>query len=221
MGIVNVMEDTVRATVDDVLQENTRNGVSLDDYREDIVAYVLNRIPSRYITGERGLIHSRIDHNDSAQDNVDIRLHVYEAISTVQRRKPTTPSLDSESFKKEYYFPYIIGEILEESTFSVIPDVEVFLHFDGISARMIDKAWQNPYKTCKATKGFYLFWPDFVETKMHPTEEIDFEIVFRHKSFYQKIISFKLNAHRGYCLNRYKVIPISLIKLREGEKFPL
>lgn len=215
MGIVNVMEDTVRAAVNDVLQENSANGVSLEGYREDIVAYVLNRIPTKYITGERGLLHTRIDYDDSTQFKVDILLQVHEALRIVQRRRPASQPINIESFKKEYYFPYVVGEVLEEISFTAVPDVEASLCYNGRSAKMIDNAWENPYKTCRATKGFYLFWPDFIISEMIPHDGVEFGILFRHADYYEKTISFRLNVFKGYNFNRYKVIPISLLRLRE------
>jgi hypothetical protein len=218
MSIVNIMEEKIKATVNEVL-EIREDRFLLVKYMEDIIAYVLNRVPSRYITSERGFIHNEIDFSVNTQLLADIRFCVNDAIRTlIMRREPDTHSNIRDVIPgKHYYFPYVVGEVLEESTFSVIPDVEVQLIYNDNPAPMIDPGWHNPYHTCKATKSFYLFWPDFIREEMTTTGENIFKVVFRHKKFYKKEVAFSLRSLENFNINKSRVIPLALLRLQEGE----
>jgi hypothetical protein len=218
MSIVNIMEEKIKAAVNEVLSIR-EDRFLLVKYMEDIVAYVLNRVPSRYITGERGFVHNEIDFSVNTQLQADIRFCVNDAIRTLlQRREPDLhESIFNNVSGKHYYFPYIVGEVLEESTFSYISDVEVQLLYDNAPATMIDPGWKNPYLTCNSTKSFYLFWPDFVKEEMTTTGENIFKVIFRHKKFYKKELAFSLRALENFNINKSKVVPLALLKLQEGE----
>jgi hypothetical protein len=218
-GMVNVMEDKIKATVNEILEVREDRFI-LIKYTDDIIAYVLNRVPSRYITSERGFIHTEIDYSINMQLQADIRFCVNDAIRTLShRREPERHSgLSLENIiGKHYYFPYVTGEVLEESTFSIIPDVEVRLIFNDYPVPMIDPGWTNPYYTCKATKGFYLFWPDFLNGEMSPDADNIFKIVFHHKKFYKREISFTLRALDKFTYNKSQIVPLVLLNLLAGE----
>ncbi len=221
MSLVNIMEQKIKATVNEIL-EIREDRFILVKYMEDIVAYVLNRVPSRYITSERGFVHNEIDFSLNTQLKADIRLCVNDAIRTLlQRREPDQRvNLFNDVAGKHYYFPYVVGEVLEETTFSVIPDVEVQLVFNESHAPMIDPGWINPFYTCKATKSFYLFWPDFIKEEMNAAGDNIFKVIFRHKKFYKKELAFPLRALDNFNVNKSKVIPLALLRLQEGEIFP-
>lgn len=222
MGIFNIMEDKIKAAVADIL-EKSRDRHILVNYTEDIIAYVLNRVPSRYISSERGFMHTEINYAINTQLQADIKFCVHDAIRTLTNRRQAGEHSNfyEEISKKHYYFPFIIGEVLEESTFSVIPGIEVQLVYNDQPVSMIDDAWINPYFTCKATRGFYLFWPDFIREEMDPFGDNIFKAVFRHKKFNKKEIAFKLRAMEEYDYNKSKVIPLTLMRLKKGEEISL
>jgi len=214
MSLVNMMEDKIKATVNEVLSVRDDRFL-LTKYMEDIVAFVLNRVPPRYITSGRGLIHNEIEFSINSQLQTDIRLCVNDAIRTLtSRREPEkNASLMSDYVGKHYYFPYVIGEVLEESTFSIIPDVEVKLFYNNSPVSMIDPSWANPYITCNATKGFYIFWPDFLKEEMDTAGDNIFRISFRHKKFFKKELSFSMRALDNINMNRSLVVPLALLKI--------
>ena len=77
-----MMEDKIKATVSDMLAGREDRYI-LINYIDDIVAYVLNRVPPRYITSERGFIHNEIDFSINTQLQADIRFCVNDAINTL------------------------------------------------------------------------------------------------------------------------------------------
>ena len=119
---------------------------------------------------------------------------------------------------KHYFFPYIIGEVLEETSFTVIPDVEVHLMYNDYPVPMIDPGWANPYYTSKATKGYYLFWPDFIKGDMNTEGDNIFKIIFRNKKFFKKEISFSVKALEKFNYNKSQVLPLALLTHQDGEE---
>ena len=88
MEFFNLIEMIVKDIVDEVL-EKEEDFKSIKFHRNDIIAYVLNRVPPRYVTGERGIIHSRIDSRLKYQDHTDILFLTYEAIGLFSKRRST------------------------------------------------------------------------------------------------------------------------------------
>ncbi|MBN2038594.1 MAG: late competence development ComFB family protein [Spirochaetes bacterium] len=220
MGIVNIMEDKIKSTVIDVLATRDDRFL-LTSYIEDIIAYVLNRVPPRYITSERGFVHSEIEFSIDIQLQADIKFCVDDAIRTlIHRREPEarnaeTDYLNEISVSKHYFFPHIAGEVLEDSTFKIIPNVEIQLVYNDSRVPMIDPAWSNPYFTCNSTKGFYMFWPDFMPDDMNNSGDNLFRIIYHHKNYHRKEVSFSLRVMDKFTYASEKVIPLTFLKPRD------
>ena len=82
---------------------------------------------------------------------------------------------------------------------------------------MIDASWVNPYSTSKATMGYYHFWPEVDLAELPEGEEVTFEIVFSHPKFESKSVMFSVMPSENFDPSKSKVIPIALLKLKEGE----
>jgi len=115
------------------------------------------------------------------------------------------------------FSPHLIGEVLEETTFSIVSDINVYLLLNGHPASMIDSSWVNPYSTSKATMGYYHFWPEVDLAELPEGEEVTFEIVFSHPKFESKSVMFSVMPSDNFDPSKSKVIPIALLKLKEGE----
>ncbi|MCX7679904.1 MAG: late competence development ComFB family protein [Spirochaetes bacterium] len=216
MAIRNIMEDVVASVVYEVLSKEKKVEY-IEVYFDDIVAYVLNRIPPRYVTSERGILHDRIDFSRSAQRRSDILFLVHEAMRFVQSRRstPSPPSRIDESAKMKF-FPHVLGEVLEETTFNPISGIEISLLYNNQHAQMIDPNWPNPYKTNKATKGFFHFWPKFIEGEMDEFSPIEFVLRFSHPALEELETRFSLKAVTSFNLGNSHVLPITLMKTKEG-----
>ncbi|MCL1833758.1 MAG: late competence development ComFB family protein, partial [Leptospirales bacterium] len=124
MKLFNLVELVVEDTVDEVLAKE-KDAKNIKYHRSDIIAYVLNRVPPRYVTGERGIIHARIDPMLKYQEQTDILFLTYEAIKIFSERRSTDAEfveVKIEDFSA--FMPHLMGDILEESSLSIIPDVE-------------------------------------------------------------------------------------------------
>ncbi len=217
MAIRNLMEDVVASVVMEVLSREGKKLSHPDVYYDDIIAYVLNRIPSKYITSERGILHDRIDMHSTVQQRSDILFIVHEALSHVKNRRDSTAHSDySEISRKSFFFQHIIGEALEETSFNPVPGIEVTLLFGKKNASMIDPTWQNPYLTMKSTRGFFHFWPDFIEGEMDGGSPVEFTLRFSHPMLKTREVPVSLKVVETFNLHDSHVVPITLLQTMDG-----
>jgi competence protein ComFB len=220
MAVKNLMEDIVESLVEEVLAKTSKDeDGNVVIYKDDVVTYVLNRIPPKYYTSERGILHGKLDSQFVFQQKTDILLLTHEAINTIKKRRSSELPASGEKKQKGFFLPHILGEILEETTFSIIPKVTVTLLYKNKPAEMIDKNWKNPYVTNKSTKGFFHFWPELHNPEKEIKKggrEIPFAILCTHPKFNEKKIEFNLALVEGQ--NAYKsfIMPMILMEKLEG-----
>lgn len=216
MEYFNIIEMIVKDIVDDVLARDEKYR-SIKYHRNDIIAYVLNRIPPRYVTGERGIIHTRIDPALKYQQHTDMLFLIYEAMELFSKRRPT--EIDDKKDKGEKFsglMPHILGEVLDESTLSIIPDLKVTLLYNDEPVPMMDQGWKNPYITAKATRGYYHFWPGYIQEKMGGSDTINFKISFQHPKFQEYALDLQSKVNRNSNVWSTQSIPMVLMKLKDG-----
>jgi competence protein ComFB len=217
MEFFNVIEMVVKDIVDDVLARDEKYK-SIKYHRNDIIAYVLNRIPPRYVTGERGIIHTRIDPALKYQQHTDMLFLIYESMELFSKRRPTEIDDTKESGEKfSGLMPHILGEVLEETTLSIIPDLKVILLYYDEPAAMMDQGWKNPYITTKATRGYYHFWPGFIKDKMGENDPINFKISFQHPKFREHALDLQCRINRSKNAWSSVSVPLVLLKLKDGQ----
>lgn len=216
MAIKNLMEDIVTNTVRELLKKES--DVSRNKQNEDdIIAYVLNRVPPRYFTSERGVIHGKIESRFKFQERTDVLFLTHEAIEVIKKRRASASPAEYEEIGREgRMLPHVMGEVLEETTFSVIPGVEVLLLYKNKPAEMIDKSWKNPLTTNRAINGYYHFWPKYLPDDMAGAGDIPFRIEFDCPNFKKKHVDFTVRAVDNINLYESKIIPISLLQVKEG-----
>jgi competence protein ComFB len=84
MQLVNFMEEIVKKTLDDLLQEPSYSYLNLDDKAKlDILAYALNHLPPRYAVTEKGLLFTRLN-EFKQQFTTDIVVELTKAIKRVE-----------------------------------------------------------------------------------------------------------------------------------------
>ena len=218
MTIRNMMEDIVDDLAREVLKREFKGIKVSGSLMDDLTAYVLNRISPSYFTSERGILHGKLDSKYVFQKNTDILLLIHEFMNTIRERRE---SIDLTSYHeltgKQYFFPHIIGEVLEESTFSIVDDVETTLLYRDAAAGMIDPGWSNPYRVSSGTRGFFHFWPEYDPDIIKEQGEVPFTVRYSHPKFKDLSISIKLPILDNINLHKSHVIPITLLALKEGE----
>lgn len=168
MKIRNLMEDLVETKVnklyDDLKKYNTVwLTCDCENCRLDAMAFVLNRIPPKYIISSRGITHTAADQN-LTQIKADIDTLAMEGIRLVSSSKRPTHNINATSealyisgSTPYFFFPVFTGTVMDGTTFEPLTDVSITLIKDGKNAEMIDQTWNNPTKTYLSTKGTYSF----------------------------------------------------------------
>jgi competence protein ComFB len=216
MPVTNLMKDIVINIVDEVLKKENVKNIN-GNGRDDIIAYVLNRVQPKYVTSERGLLYGILDAKYQVQQRVDILFLIYEAIYQIQNRRDSNNAVKETVIpERNSYLPHIVGQVLEETSLSIVPDVEVTLIYGGMPAPMVDSDWDNPYKTIAATKGHFHFWPKYAKTEMGKGPHIPFSIMFKHDQCVAETIDLSLEVVRNADFGRSLFIPIVLMKTKEG-----
>ncbi len=218
MAIKNMMEDIVSSSIEEVLNKNQDFGSYRSSFQE-IMAFVLNRIPPKYVTSERGILHTEIDSKFMFQQRSDILFLIHEAITHIKTRREKAAIVSSASDEgHKLYFPHLIGQIVEETTFSPVAEVKISLLNKGKIVKMMDENWKNPYYTNKSTKGYFHFWPVFDEECVIEKDAVEFEIKFEHSKFQSTSVKISLPVEVGYNLTRSHALSLTLLKLINPEE---
>jgi competence protein ComFB len=180
MKLKNYQEDLVLHVTDIVLKD--RPDIEVDEeLLHDVAAYTLNRLPPRYIMGERGFTRLAADHwvdtdnEDGLAGLVEVLILVNKAIEIVKSRRrsddpfahPEHPAEESFPDVRKYWhnLPYLIGRVLDKKTGKPVLDARVRVTIDGRLAKPAERGWLNPYRTNAGTKGFYSFLPKPIQSR--------------------------------------------------------
>lgn len=169
MKIRNLMEDLVETKVNKLYDDLKRTDTpwlscDCEDCRLDSIAFVLNRIPPKYIVSSRGITHT-IAEGNLTQVTADIDTIAIEAIRLVNfSKRPThNKNANAENYFADgktpyFFFPTFSGTVLDGTTFEPLPNATVSLFQNENLVSMINKTWFNPTKTFPSTKGTYSFY---------------------------------------------------------------
>ena len=168
MQLKNYQEDIVLKAIDIALEERPE---LQDDPAavNDVAAYVLNRLPPRYIMSERGftrLAAEHLDeHNSSLGSMIGILVLVNQGIDVVtRRRKPSVnasgqPISMEEQLSPVHNLPQIFGKVVNAESGAAVHGASVRLSINGRTATPAEPGWPNPFVTQRSTNGYYSFWP--------------------------------------------------------------
>lgn len=175
MEIRNLMEDAVKAVVDELFElesKDHRLGYCVcDQCRLDVACYVLNRIKPEYIVSSRGFAYSEKEGLDKVQRQVDVISLVKEGWGKVSHAPRSTSDHGAPAGFVEpkggpsYNFPSIMGRAFDGRTFAPIVEGHVTLLEAGVEVAMVDQNWQNPFILANGTAGMFTFWPSPIRSK--------------------------------------------------------
>ena len=187
MDIRNIMEDAVKAMVEELFEREDREKrlgyCTCDQCKLDVACYVLNRVKPEYIVSSRGLAYSEKEGLDKVQRQADLVSLVKEGWGKVSHAprptsdhvggNPPTPSSKGPVFN----FPTIMGRVFDGRTFAPLGEGVVRLLAEGAEADMVDPNWQNPFVLAGATGGTYIFWPrSIIASPEEGERKVAFEI---------------------------------------------
>jgi hypothetical protein len=203
MRLKNYNEDLVLDTLKIVLKDRT-DIKQTKSFMLDVAAYTLNRIPSKYITSERGFTRELIQ--SAVEDEEERLVNIIELIALINRgidvvskrrknhrvRQKLAPSeeVDDVEVQLTYFYnlPHIFGRIVNSHTGSPVISAKVSLFVNNTLSVPAEPGWENPYRTNEQTKGYFSFWPQ-PEMGSEDSLKVEFSIGFSHKEY--KSLTFR------------------------------
>jgi competence protein ComFB len=187
MDIRNIMEDAVKAMVEELFERENREKrlgyCTCDQCKLDVVCYVLNRVKPEYIVSSRGLAYSEKEGLDKIQRQADLVSLVKDGWGKVSHSpRPTSNHVggnppDAKLEGPVFNFPTIMGRVFDGRTFAPLGEGVVNLLAEGAEADMVDPNWQNPFVLAGATGGTYIFWPrSMIASPEERERKVAFEI---------------------------------------------
>jgi len=200
MRLKNYNEDLVLDTVKIVLKD--RSDVRpTRSFILDVAAYVLNRIPPKYITSERGFTREVVQAagNGNGEEHrlvnvIELIAYVNRAIEVVARRRrdgaparsrrAPAAAADNGAARLTYFYnmPHIFGRIVDARDGTPVISAEATLWINDKVAPPAETGWRNPYLTNEQTSGYFSFWP-VVESGDSDTMRAQLKIGFQHAKY--------------------------------------
>lgn len=183
MKLKNYQEDVVLRAIEIALEDDAVL-LADPDFVNDVAAYVLNRIPPRYVTSERGFLRLALDGSEDAADDrslaniIELMMLVNRGLDLVRTRRPRSKGRgqrdpiaadvalrDSPGFGFRpgmdlvHNYPQMIGRVVHGDTGKPVFGARVSVHIDGDLVPPAQSGWENPYVTREETRGYFSFWP--------------------------------------------------------------
>jgi competence protein ComFB len=187
MELHNTLKGTIMTKVDEIFEaldrpENAGRFCTCDQCKMDVLCYVLNRTPPRYIISNRGASRSLEESFEWQQQEADITALIHEALKQINHnlrpnfshsseKNPAAaackeavtelyvPAVTGEPPIPKFNIPTIMGRVFNGNNFARVSDATVELLWAGELVIMRDGNWQNPYQIVRHIEGNYSFWP--------------------------------------------------------------
>jgi hypothetical protein len=187
MKLRNYQEEIVLAVIPLVLEDHP-DIVADDTLVHDVAAYVLNRLPPRYIMSERGLTRIAaeqwlLDPDERAKRGakgpadpallgmVGLLILVNKAVEVVAGRRAAAGRTHPQrrgrkpagtmDFDSGYWhnFPQIIGRVLDAKRKTAVVGATVTLQAGKLGVLRTERGWSNPCTIQEKTDGYFSLWP--------------------------------------------------------------
>jgi competence protein ComFB len=194
MTIHNTMEDVVLAAVRDVFMHeeltSKKDFCHCEQCRLDVVCYVLNQVPSKYIVSGRGLAYLEADYLEKIQRDADLASLINRGIELVSKIKRPHPEIPAQAVNRQLpvgpYFniPTVTGRLFTASRFEPVYDAQVSLLYEGKLLGMMSTNWSNPFPLNKNNPGRYNFLPFPHPAQIAGIEkEFEFQLLAEHPQY--------------------------------------
>ncbi len=170
MRLKNYQEEVVLRAIEIALEDQPalRND---DQLVNDVAAYVLNRVPPKYIMSERGFLRlAAADLDDQLGGKqllniIELMILVNRGVDVVSTRRRREGSAARQIQNEPgsdfvHNFPQLIGRVVAAETGHPVNGATVTLYRDGSPVPPADSGWENPYVTHLSTNGYFSFWPE-------------------------------------------------------------
>jgi competence protein ComFB len=187
MELHNTIKSKVISKVEEIFEalntaENAGKFCTCDQCKMDVICYVLNRTPPRYIVSNRGVSRSFGEGIGWQQQAADIVALIHDGLKQINHNlrpnfnhfnekgsapdEAAIPKFDSpasigkgEPEISRFNIPTIMGRVFNGNSFAPISNASVELLWAGELVTMKDGNWQNPYNIVPIIEGNFSFWP--------------------------------------------------------------
>ena len=238
MRLKNYNEDLVLDTVRIVLKDR-KDVKPSRSFILDVAAYVLNRVPPKYITSERGFTRECIPPEDGNGESGEKLFTIIELITLVNRavevvgrrrrdtqkqpvrRPPEVESLEDVPLRLTYFYnmPHIFGRIVDARDGRPVISARATLWINDKVSVPAEPGWQNPYRTNEQTRGYFSFWP---QAEMGDTDslKVDMRISLDHGGYKPLTFRRSVKVPGEFFVRDYirgdKLLDIGTIPLEPG-----
>jgi len=190
MELHNSIKGKVISKVEEIFDALENSGsagkfCTCDQCKMDVICYVLNRTPPRYIVSNRGASRSLEEGIEWQQQAADIAALIHDGLKQVNHNLRPNFSHSSEKNAAsdeaaipKFIIPTIMGRVFNGNNFAPLSDATVELLWSGGLVDMRDANWQNPYNIVHNIEGNYSFWPAPVPASRVNNHKI-FEYILR------------------------------------------
>lgn len=184
MQLRNYQEEIVLALIPLVLEDRASDASDVP-FVHDVAAYVLNRLPPRYIMSERGLTRiaaeqwlldaeeaperSRDREDPALVGMVQLLILINKAVQVVDSRRHSSPRRKAPATKTKpsieadgslwHSFPQIVGRLVDARAKAPVLGATVTLTAGKLGVLPSERGWSNPCQTNNGTKGYFSLWP--------------------------------------------------------------
>ncbi|MFP4551637.1 MAG: late competence development ComFB family protein, partial [Spirochaetales bacterium] len=144
MKLKNYQEDIVLRAIEIALEDEP-NLLADEDFVNDVAAYVLNRVPPRYVMSERGFLRLALEHADeeaggkSMANIIELMMLVNRGLELVQsRRRSNDASLAPDDVEYEADVSAAVARDEEEARFELVHN------FPQLIGRVVDARTADP-----------------------------------------------------------------------------
>ncbi len=190
MKLKNYQEDVVLRAIEIAL-EHEPDLLEDEIFVKDVAAYVLNRVPARYVMSERGFLRLALEHLEEDQQEkslanvIELMMLVNRGVDLVRRRRSEPSpararavagyqSGGNNAIEYVHNYPQIIGRVIDERTGEPVYGATVTLLCGGELVPPAASGWQNPYVTREQTRGHFSFWP---QASRSPSPRLEVDLV--------------------------------------------
>jgi competence protein ComFB len=209
MKLKNYQEDVVLKAIEIAL-EDQKEFLEDDTFINDIAAYVLNRMPPKYIMSERGFTRLAEEHYVEAEDDenlvnvIELMILINKGIELVKKRRKSATEYNKKSKDKlfavmnderEYIhnFPQIVGKVTDKKTKQPLFHATITLKINDKISEPAEPGWINPYTTNPQTNGLYSFWPR-AQKSGNKQEKFTLKIIVEHKDYNTEVFEKKIET---------------------------
>jgi competence protein ComFB len=209
MKLKNYQEDVVLKAIEIALEDQKE--YSEDEvFINDIAAYVLNRMPPKYIMSERGFTRLAEDHYVESEDDenlvnvIELMILINKGIELVKkRRKIAKPDAAGEKEEKAtirdgkidyiHNFPQIVGKVLDKKSKKPVLNGTITLKINDKFSEPAEPGWINPYITNAQTNGLFSFWPRARKSNKS-SEKFTLKILVEHDEYDTAVSEKEINT---------------------------